>query len=848
MWHATLRNLLAHKLRLALSGLAIVLGVAFVSGTMIFTDTLGKTFENLFASTSADVNVEPASAFDSGLAGTAEGTGAASTVPESVVDTVLDVDGVAAAAGFVRTEGVNVLDGNGDVLDTGGAPGIGISWEPDPDLSSSTLVDGRAPRGAAQVALDVDSADKAGYTLGDTVTVLTTGPRVEAELVGIFSFGDSGGSAGASLAAFETRAAQELFGTPGQFSGVAISAADGIAEETVRDRVAAAIGDGYDVRTASEQAEALAGDFQEGLAFVETFLLAFAGIALFVGTFIILNTFSMLVAQRTRELALLRALGAGRAQVTRSVLAEALVLGIAGSTVGLAAGFGVATGLRSLFGQFGLTLDGGLVFATDTVAWSYAVGVLVTLVAAYLPARRAAKTPPVAAMREDHVAVERSLRRRTVFGGVLTAAGIAAMVGAFVVQDDGTAASLVGLGAAGLLVGTIALSPAIARPFLRGIGAVLPRLFGTSGHLARENAVRNPRRTAATASALMVGLALVSAFSIIGASTNASVDNSLDQSLGADYVVSTAVAAPFSAEIAQQIRDVDGVESVTQQRFGQAQLNGVQTSVSAVDATTLDSALALDYLTGGTEGLRGEGLLVDEDTAASRGWSVGDRVEALLANGERVELTVGGVYTTNQALGSAVISLDTFTAAGGEALDHFVYVDVAPDVDAAAVRSSLEATLDAYPVVTLKDQTQFADEQKGQVDQLLMIINALLGLSVIIAVLGIVNTLALSVIERTREIGLLRAIGMERRQLRQMIRLESVAISVYGAVFGLVLGIVFGTGLVQALADQGISRLVIPGGRMLLFLAIGAVIGVLAAVWPARRAAKLKVLDAIATT
>ncbi|WP_138735208.1 ABC transporter permease [Modestobacter excelsi] len=847
MWRATVRNLLAHKLRLALSGLAIVLGVAFVSGTMIFTDTLGRTFDDLFASTAADVNVEPAAAFDSGLAGTGEGVGTVSSVPATVVDTVRGVDGVASASGFVRTEGVYVLDGHGDVLDTGGAPGIGISWEPDPALSSSTLVDGRAPRGAAEVALDVDTVDKAGYALGDSVPVLTTGPRVEAELVGVFSFGDSGGSAGASLAAFETSTAQELFGTPGQFSGVGVSAADGVAQEALRDRVAAAIGDGFTVRTASEQAEALAGDFEEGLAFVETFLLAFAGIALFVGTFIILNTFSMLVAQRTRELALLRALGAGRAQVTRSVLAEALVLGVVGSTVGLAAGFGVATGLRSLFGRFGLTLDGGLVFATDTVLWSYAVGVLVTLVAAYLPARRAARTPPVAAMRDDHVAVERSLRRRTVLGGVLTAAGIAAMVSAFVVEDDGAAASLVGVGALALLLGTIALSPVIARPFLRGIGGVLPRLFGTPGRLARENAVRSPRRTAATASALMVGLALVSGFSIIGASTNASVDGALDQSLGADYVVSTAVAAPFSADIAEQIRRIDGVDSVTQQRLGQAQLAGVQTSVSAVDATTLDSALALDYLAGSTAGLRGNGLVVDEDTAAGRGWSVGDRVEALLANGQRVGLTVGGIYTTNATLGSAVISLDTFTAAGGEALDRFVYVDLAPDVDAAAVRSSLEATLEAYPVVTLKDQTQFADEQKGQVDQMLMIINALLGLSVIIAVLGIVNTLALSVIERTREIGLLRAIGMDRRQLRQMVRLESVAISVYGAVFGLLLGIVFGTGLVQALADQGITQQVIPAGRMVLFLAVGALIGVLAAVWPARRAAKLKVLDAIAT-
>ncbi|NEK59473.1 ABC transporter permease [Geodermatophilus sabuli] len=843
MWRATLRNLLAHKLRLALSGLAIVLGVAFVSGTMIFTDTLSKTFDDLFSSTASDVNVEAASAFDSGL----EGSGAVSTVSADAVDEVLEVEGVAAAAGYVQAEGVYVLDRDGAVLDTGGAPGIGISWEPDRQLSSSTLVDGRAPEGPAQVALDVDSAEKAGYALGDSVPVLTTGPRVEAELVGVFTFGDTGGSAGASLAAFDTATAQELFGEPGRFDGISVLAADGVTDAQLRDRVAAALGDGYTVRTADEQAAALAGDFQEGLAFVEVFLLAFAGIALFVGTFIILNTFSMLVAQRTRELALLRALGAGRAQVTRSVLAEALVLGVVGSAVGLAGGFGVAAGLRGLFGSFGLTLDGGLVFALDTVVWAVAVGVLVTVTAAYLPARRAAKTPPVAAMRDDHVAVERSLFRRTVVGSVVAVAGGAALVAALVVDDGSTAASLVGLGALALLLGAIALSPVLARPFLRGIGAALPRLFGTAGRLARENAVRNPRRTAATASALMVGLALVSGFSIIGASTSASVDALVEESLGADYVVSTAVGAPFSAEIAEQIRGIDGVEAVTQQRFGQAAFDGAPTFISAIDADTLDSALVLDYVSGGTEGLRDGGLLVDEDTAASNGWSVGDSVPAVLANGRPLDLTLGGIYAANQAAGTVVVSLDAFTAAGGEPLDRFVYVDLAADADAGAVRSQLEGTLEPYPVVTLKDQAEFAAEQRGFVDQLLLIINALLALSVIIAVLGIVNTLALSVIERTREIGLLRAIGMDRRQLRSMVRLESVVISVYGAVMGLVLGTVLGLALVQALATAGISRPVVPAGRMLLFLAVGAVIGVLAAVWPARRAARLRVLDAVAT-
>jgi putative ABC transport system permease protein len=415
VWRTTLRSLLAHKLRLALSGLAVVLGVAFVSGTMVFTDTLGKTFTDLFETTSADVNVEPAAAFETGLAGTGGGS-ATSTVPQRVLDQVAEVPGVEAVQGYVQAEGVYLLTPDGDVLDTGGAPGLGISWDADERLSANTLVEGRAPAAPDEVAVDAAAARDAGYQVGDTITVLTTGPRVEAELVGTFRFGDSGGLAGASLTAFEASRAQELLAEPGAWTSLGVLAAEGSSQEQVRDAVAETVGDGYDVKTRQEQADDLAASFSEGLQFINVFLLAFAGVALFVGSFIILNTFSMLVAQRTRELALLRALGASRAQVTRSVLAEALVLGVVGSTLGLAGGYATATALRALFGQFGLTLDGSLVFALDTVLWSYAVGVLVTLVAAYLPARRAARTAPVAAMRDDGVAPERSLRRRTVGG------------------------------------------------------------------------------------------------------------------------------------------------------------------------------------------------------------------------------------------------------------------------------------------------------------------------------------------------------------------------------------------------------------------------------------------------
>ncbi|MCZ2860848.1 ABC transporter permease [Blastococcus sp. VKM Ac-2987] len=844
MWRTTWRSLMAHKLRLAFSGLAIVLGVAFVAGTMIFTDTLNRTFTALFESTAADVSVEPAAAFEEGVNGP---SGTTAHLPSALVEQVRAVDGVAGAEGYVQTEGVYVLDRDGDVLDTGGAPGVGVSWFDDRDLSPSELTDGRAPARDGEVALDQATAEEIGYTVGDRVTLLTPGPRIEAEVVGIFTFGEDGGLAGASLTAFELGTAQTLLGLGDGFTGINVLAADGVSHDELRSRVAAAVGRDYDVTTAQEQADEQSAALEEGLSFITVLLTAFAGIALFVGSFIILNTFSMLVAQRTRELALLRALGAGRGQVTRSVLTEALVMGLLGSTLGLLGGFGIASALRALFGSFGLTLDGNLVLSAGTIAWSYAVGVVVTLVAAYLPARRAAATPPVAAMRDDHVAAERSLRRRTLTGSVLAAVGGGALTTSLL-ADGGGAAQLVGFGGLSLVLAAIALSPVLARPFARSVGAILPRMWGTTGHLARENAQRNPRRTAATASALMVGLALVTAFSILGASTNASVDKLIGTSLRADYVVSTAVGQPFTPEIADRLRAIDEVDAITQERFGQAMLDGQGTLLAAVDPATLDSTVLLDYVDGSSAGLLGRGLVVDEPTADSHGWDVGDTVEMVTATGDTAQLTVGGIFTANQVIAPAVVSLETFTVTGGAELDRYVFVDVADGAGTASVRSAIETAIDPYAVVTLKDRDEFAGEQKGQVDQILMLINALLVLSVLIAVLGIVNTLAMSVLERTREVGLLRAIGMTRAQLRRMVRLESVLISVYGSVLGLGLGALIGVGLSRALSDQGISELVVPGGRLVLFLAIGAVIGVLAAVWPARRAARMQVLDAIATT
>ncbi|WP_148575413.1 ABC transporter permease [Nocardioides caldifontis] len=843
MLRTAIRNLLSHKLRLLLSGLAVVLGVAFISGTMTFTDTLHRTFTGLFEDAAADVNVEPASAFGAGMTGTGIDS-ALSSVPADLVEEVGAVDGVAAAEGYVEAEGVYVLDAGGDVADTGGAPGIGISWPGDDALSAVTLADGRAPASAGEVALDSATAEELGHRVGDKITVLTTGPRVEAELVGTFRFGEDGGLAGASMTAFDPATAQSLLLEDGRFTGISVAAEDGVTHAELADRIEAVVGDDYDVATRAEQAADQAAALEDQLSFIDTFLLVFAGVALFVGSFIILNTFSMLVAQRTRELALLRALGAGRRQITASVLVEALVLGLLGSTAGLVTGFGLAQGLKALFGQLGVTLDGGLVLSAGTVTWSYVVGVGITLLAAYLPARRAAKVAPVAAMRADLVRTARPLLVRTVVGTVLAATGLAALAAGSL--GDGVG-GLVGLGALALLVGVITLSPVLAVPFIRLVGAVLPRLAGRTGHLARENALRNPRRTAATSSALMVGLALVTGFSIIGASARASIDELVDDVLEADYVVSTSVGQPFTAAVAEELAQVDGVASVTQERYGTARFDGEESFFVAYEPDALADALEVTFVDGAVEGLAGEGLLVSDETAETQGLAVGDQVEFLVQNGESRELRVGGVFEDNSALGPYLVSMDTYSATGGAPLDRYVYVGVEDGVDASAVEAGIEDVVATYPVVELKDIEGFKDEQRGSIDQMLMLINALLALSVLIAVLGVVNTLVLSVIERTRELGLLRALGMSRRQVRRLVRLESVVISVYGAALGLGLGGVLGLALTRFLRSQGLTVTAVPGGQLALFLVLGAVIGVVAAAFPARRAGRLNVLDAIAT-
>ncbi|MCW2814741.1 MAG: hypothetical protein JWN84_2196 [Nocardioides sp.] len=847
MIRAALKSLLGRKIRLLLSTFAIVLGVAFVVGTLLFSDTLNRSFTALFDSTVGDVVVQPETEGVSPAGGTST-----VTVPGDLVRRLAEVPGAARADGQIGVTGVYVVDVDGKPVGGFGPPSIGANWSDAPaagGLTGLQVVDGRAPEAPGEVVLDEATAEKAGYSIGDTVPIITSDneANLEPTLVGVAGFPEGGSLNGATFSAFTTAEAQRLF-LDGRdvYNDVWVTTADGVSQDELRDEVEKVLPDGFEAVTGEDAADEQASDLLEAIGFLTTFLLIFAGIALVVGTFIIVNTFSILVAQRSRELALLRALGASKKQVVRSVQLEAFVIGVLGATLGIGVGILLALGLRALFATFGLDLSGQpLVFAPRTFLAAYAVGVPVTMAAAYFPARRASRIAPVQAMRDDIALPESSLRQRFRRGLVLALlGGVALAIGLTDVVDLGNGGYWTGGGILAILLGVTAMSPVLAAPLLRAARAVYARVFGSIGNLAAQNALRNPRRTAATASALMIGLALACAMAIIGASAKATVDKSVEQDFAGDYVVSSIFAGPFSPSIADRLEDVEGVADVVRQRGDVARYEGGFTFFSATDPDDLDRLeITVEQ---GTGDLPTGSVLLADDFARDSGLGVGDTLDLTVATGEE-QFEVGGTFRSNALLQADVVaSIRTFEQAGYPAQDQLLVV-YGDDGPTPALQDGLDDALADQPTVTAKDQTEFAAEQRSQIDQFVLIIYALLGLALLIAVLGIINTLALSVIERTREVGLLRAIGVTRAQLRRMITLESVVIAVLGAVLGVVQGIGFGVALMYAVRDEGLDVISVPAEQLALFLALGVVIGVVAAILPARRAARLDVLQAIAT-
>jgi putative ABC transport system permease protein len=830
------RNLRAHKVRLLLTVISVLLGTAFVAGSFVFTDTLKHSFNAIFATglKGIDTRIEPQHSYDPG-------------VPANLTATIRKVPGVAKVSPQISLPAV-VVDSHGKRLQSGGAPSEAGGWTPAAESITppASFVAGNAPAGPGQVVINEGAAHKAHLHVGDRLhIVLANAGTVDVRLTGIYRTpSDTGGYVGVR---FTQQEARRLLTDGSHVSLIDVAAAPGVSEQTLTNRIKQVVPDDLKVRTGTQARDDATHGIASALSFVNYILLAFGIIGLIVGTFIIFNTFSMLIAQRLRELALLRAIGADRKQIRRSVLLEAGLVGLIGSVLGLAGGVGLAYGLHSLLDALDLGLpSGGLVITARTVIVTLLPGLAATLLAAYAPARRAAQTPPVAAMRAGLESTSAaSLRRRSLIGLGVGALALAATFAGLSSSSAGSGASLTGLGLAGMVAAAMLLSPVLARLLIMPLGRLVGRPFGAAGRLSRTNAVRNPRRTAATAFALTLGLVLVSGIAVIGTSMKASINAVFDNNVTADYILSsqTSVSVPIPAVAAAA--KVPGVGSVTQLYGVSARVDGKHEFGMAVDGP-LTSVMKLSGTHGATTPT-GRVMVVSKTTSEKAGWGLGSKHVLTAPGAEPITVTVGGVFDNNQLLDGWLVSGQVFRALTPRT-DRFeivALVKAAPGANMDALRTGLQDATNDYYVVDVQDRDQYEGQIAGQVNGLLGLLYGLLALAIVIAILGIVNTLALSVVERRREIGMLRAVGMQRRQVRRTIYLESLLIAVFGAVLGLVLGLAYGSLFTHTLRSQGLNRLSIPWGQALTFLVVAGVVGVLAALWPGIRAARTSPLQAI---
>ncbi|MFN8028117.1 MAG: FtsX-like permease family protein [Acidimicrobiia bacterium] len=763
---------------------------------------------------------------------------------------------MARAIPFVRGY-AQFVDRDGQPIGGGGPPTLGFSWAEGGPLRLVGAAS-RAPDGADEVLMDVGTARDNGYRVGDKVRVLLKGPAEEFRIVGLFQVGDRPDLGVVTGAAFDLATAQRAFDAQGALNAVYVQATPGQNLAELQARITQTLGGGYEVLTAEEAAIQTGRTVRQALGFITYALLGFAAIGVVVGAFIIFNTFTILVTQRTRELGLLRAMGATGGQVVRSVVLEAFVVGVVASALGLVLGVLLGVGLLELLRALGLGLpDTTTVLETRTIVVSLIVGVVVTVLASVLPAVRAARVPPISAINDvPQSGAQRGFGRRVAAGVVVIVAGAVALVWgldrADRVNGIDKQVEVVALAAFAILVGVVLLLPAIVRPVVRVIGAPLRR-FGTPGTLARANAIRNPRRTAVTASALVIGLALVGLTASFGASARASVDHDTASGMRADYVVKADGFAGFSSQASARVAAVDGVAATMPMRFSDVLVNGDIYTAGNADPAIFGDVVDLGMSQGSLDALDDGGVLVAADTARRLGLEVGDTVTLSFTH-SLTPLQVRGIYDNKNFIGlfgQSVPFLVTNTAmsigAGGDQQDSIVLVKAEPG-QVAEVGAALKAALrEEFPNLSVLTLEQFRDQQMEQVNQFLAVIVAILVLSEIIAILGIVNTLALSVFERTRELGLLRVVGMSRVQVRRMVRWESVVIALLGGVIGLGLGVFWGWAFSRSLRGQGISVFSLPVWELVIFVLGSMLAGVVAAVGPAWRASRLDVLEAIAT-
>jgi putative ABC transport system permease protein len=845
-----LKGLLGRKLRTALTAVAIVLGVAMVSGTYVLTDSIDQAFDAIFNETrqGSDAVITGKSAFD-----LSDGSGSeAPTLDESLLERVRALPEVQRAEGGVDSESTILIDQQGKAI-VGNAPSIGFSIaDGESPFNPLRLVEGSWP-GPNEIVIDEATAKKKGFEVGDTIAVQAEGPVQRYRISGLIRFGDSLSTIGdATLAGFDLPTAQRLYGKEGRLDEIAVSSASNVSEPELLSALERVLPPTAQVRTGQAQATEEASDTNEFITFLQGFLLAFAGIALFVGSFVIANSLAITIAQRTREFATIRTIGASRKQVLGSIVLESLVVGILASVAGLFLGLGLATILFKLFDAVGFTLPNtGLVFQTRTVVVSLLVGILVTLVASLRPAIRATRVPPIAAVREGATLPEsRFAPYRTLGASLLTVFGFAAILYALFAPDLGTTSLLIWLGLGALLVflGFALLSVRFIRPLASALGWPATRIGGAAGALARDNARRNPQRTASTASALMIGLALVTLVAVLAAGITSTFRGAVeDLWTNADYAVTSQNNfSPIPAAVSKRIADVPGVDAVGDVRTGDAEAFGKPFFATAV-TPDLSTMLELEWKEG-AEGvlaqLGEDGAIVDDGYASDHNLRLGSPIRLTFANGDRENFRIEGIFDPppgGSPFGPVTISAAEWDKHTPNPRNLFSFVRMEGG-QTDANQAKLEQALTEFPNAKAQTRSEFIDNQIAGLSAILNILYVLLALSVIVSLFGIVNTLVLTVFERTREIGMLRAIGMTRRQVRRMIRHESVITALIGGFLGIILGVVLGALLV---ARIDFIDFTLPVGSLIVFTIATIAVGIIAAVWPARRAARLNVLEAL---
>ncbi len=846
-----IRGLLGHKLRTALTALAVVLGVAFVAGTFVFTDTINESFKDLFerASQGVDVDVQPRNA----LGTNPDEQTLELSLPASTVEKVENTPGVAEAAGLVSSE-IAMYGPDRKRIGTGGAPTFLNGTAPD-RFDSLDYKEGRKPRTPDEVVIDKGSAERAKLGIGDSVTLAARAPAKSYKIVGIVTLGDVSNLGGAGFVVVQTPEAQRIAGLGTGYSEVVAAADGGVSPAQLKTRIAGALGRDVKVQTGEEQAKQQAKDIGEALGFIKIALLVFAGVALLVGGFLIFNTFAVTVAQRSREFALLRTLGASRRQVLNAVLAETALLGFVASVIGVAAGLLLAPALRALMASAGIDLPNtGTVVAPRTVIAGLIVGMVATMLSGLVPARRATRVDPVEAMRESATpGVGRIRRRRLVVAVLLAGLGVALLV-AGLLGATGSAssdASLMGLGAVLIIFGIALFAPVLVRPLARAIGA--PLRNGVPGRLARENAMRQPQRTAITASALMIGLALVVFVTIFAAGLRGSVDKVVDDQVRAALVITNDNGfGAIPAGISQRVGSVPGIEASSPLLFASGRVKGDAdtTPATGLDPGTFTKTLALKWDQGSDaviDRMTSDQAVVEEGFASERKLKPGSTFTVTTATGHKVTYTVAGTFDNKIGLtGDLLVTAGSMRRDWGVRDDAFVLAAGAPGADPAQLSRAVKSALRGFPIAKPMTREEFKDEQAKQVNLLLALVYGLLSLSVIVALLGIVNTLALAVFERTRELGMLRAVGMSRWQVRRMIGAESVITALIGAVLGLALGAALAILISRPLADEGFT-LTFPVFTLIVLTILAAIAGIVAAIPPARRAARVDVLRAVTT-